>query len=81
MVNVGEGFSAEQGAHEVGLRDGLGSAAGGREVGAGAQRLAAVPAAAKEAAAAARVLHLVLLPRIHLHAHRKTPQDDYGMTR
>ena len=54
-------------AHKEGLGHRLGSAAGGREVGAGVQWLAALAAAAKQAAAAAGIVHLVLLPSIHLH--------------
>ena len=55
-------------AHKEGLGHRLGCATGGREVGAGVQRLTAVTAAAKQAAAAAGIVHLVLLPSIHLHS-------------
>ena len=54
-------------AHKEGLGHRLGCAAGRREVGARIERLATVAAAAKKAAAAAGILHLVLLPSIHLH--------------
>ncbi len=57
-------------AHIVGLRNRLCAAAGGCEVGAGVEGLAAVAAAAKQAAAAACVLHLVLLPSVYLHVHQ-----------
>ena len=57
------------GAHKVGLCDGLCAATGGCEVGARIKRLAAVPAAAEQAAAAACIVHLVLLPSVHLRVH------------